>query len=69
MLVPVGDVPALAAAIIALVDEPTRCEQMGRTAVQRITTDFEWERTVSAYLGVYDELLGLALPSGQMDRA
>ncbi len=68
LLVPVADVPALAAAIVALVDDPARCDQMGRTAVQRVTTDFEWERTVSAYLRVYDELLGLAPPSGQMDR-
>ena len=69
LLVPVADVPALAAAIVALVDDPARCDQMGRAAVQRVTTDFEWERTVSAYLGVYDELLGLAPASGQMERA
>ena len=68
LLVPVADVPALAAAVVALLDDPARCEQMGRTAVQRVITDFEWERTVSAYLGVYDELLGLAPCSGQMDR-
>jgi glycosyltransferase involved in cell wall biosynthesis len=68
LLVPVADVPALAAAILALAQDPARCEQMGRAAVQRVTTDFDWERAVSAYLQVYDELLGLAPPSGQMDR-
>jgi sugar transferase (PEP-CTERM/EpsH1 system associated) len=68
LLVPVGDVPALAAAIAALVDDPARCDRMGRAAVQRVTTDFDWERTVSAYLRVYDELLGLAPAAGQMDR-
>ena len=68
LLVSVADVPALAAAIVELLDDPARCDQMGRAAVQRVTTDFEWERTVSAYLGVYDELLGLAPCSGQMDR-
>ena len=68
LLVPVADVPSLAAAIVALVEDPARCEQMGRAAVYRVTTDFDWERTVSAYLQAYDELLGLAPPSGQMDR-
>ncbi len=68
LLVPVGDVPALQAAITELVDDPARCEQMGRAAVLRVTTDFEWERTVSAYLQVYDELLGSAPASGQKDR-
>ena len=58
----------LAAAIVALAEDQARCEQMGRAAVQRVTTDFDWERAVSAYLQVYDELLGLAPPSGQMDR-
>jgi sugar transferase (PEP-CTERM/EpsH1 system associated) len=67
LLVPVADVPALGAAIVALVDDPARCDQMGRAAVQRLTTDFEWERAVSSYLKVYDELLGLAPPSGQME--
>ncbi|RLQ20756.1 TIGR03088 family PEP-CTERM/XrtA system glycosyltransferase [Seongchinamella sediminis] len=69
LLVPVADVPALAAAIAALVDDPVRCEQMGQAAVQRVTRDFDWERTVSAYLGVYDELLGRSQPAGQMERA
>ncbi|MGL4565032.1 MAG: TIGR03088 family PEP-CTERM/XrtA system glycosyltransferase [Halioglobus sp.] len=68
LLVPVADVPALATAIVALAQDPARCEQMGRAAVQRVTTDFDWERAVSAYLQVYDELLGLGPPSGQMDR-
>jgi sugar transferase (PEP-CTERM/EpsH1 system associated) len=68
LLVPVADVPALAAAIVALADDPCLCERMGRAAVQRVTTEFDWERTVSAYLQIYDELLGLAPPSGQMDR-
>ncbi|PLW81531.1 sugar transferase [Kineobactrum sediminis] len=56
-LVPVGDVAALAAAIQTLVDNPVLCERMGRAALQRVQTDFDWERTVANYLQVYDELL------------
>ena len=68
VLVPVADVPALAAAITELVNDPNRCDQMGRAAAQQVRTHFDWERTVSAYLGVYDELLGLNTSSGQMER-
>ena len=68
VLVPVADVPALAAAITELVNDPNRCDQMGRAAAQQVRTHFDWERTVSAYLGVYDKLLGLNPSSGQMER-
>ena len=57
LLVPVGDAQALAEAMLALVQEPARCEQMGRAAIQRIKADFDWERTVATYLRVYDELM------------
>ncbi|MEQ9462271.1 MAG: glycosyltransferase [Haliea sp.] len=57
LLVPVGDAQTLAKAMLGLVDDPARCELMGRAAVARIQTDFDWERTVAAYLQVYDELV------------
>ncbi len=57
LLVPVGDAEALAQAVRELVDDPARCEQMGRAAVRRIQRDFAWERTVESYLDVYDALL------------
>tara|TARA_R110002110_G_scaffold76898_2_gene202300 strand:+ start:11512 stop:12717 length:1206 start_codon:yes stop_codon:yes gene_type:complete len=57
LLVPVGDVQALVHAMLALVEDPARRERMGRAAMARIQTDFDWERTVAAYLRVYDELV------------
>lgn len=62
LLVPVGDAQALARAMLALVQDPARCEQMGRAAMARIQTDFDWERTVAAYLWVYDELMKVGRP-------
>lgn len=57
LLVPVGDAQALAQAMLSLVQDPVRCEHMGRAAIRRIQTDFDWDRTVAAYLGVYDQLM------------
>lgn len=68
LLVPVADASALAGAVVALVDDPARCGEMGRVAVKRITTDFEWGSTVSAYMQVYDELLGIAPHCAAMER-
>jgi len=67
-LVPVGDVSALAHAIISLVDDPGQCGRMGRAAVQRVQSDFNWERTVAAYLQVYDEVLQHPQVQGHTDR-
>tara|TARA_R110002094_G_scaffold53566_5_gene64926 strand:- start:1034 stop:2242 length:1209 start_codon:yes stop_codon:yes gene_type:complete len=62
MLFPVGNVSALSTALLALVENPLRCCQMGRAGLQRVERDFDWERTVAAYLQVYDELLGITHP-------
>jgi len=58
LLVPVGDVTALANALLTLVEDPAQCEQMAHAAVRRVQRDFDWEATVAAYLEVYDVLLG-----------
>ena len=57
-LFPVGDKLALAHAIAALLcDNESRARQ-GNNARYRVCQQFDWSRTVDAYLGVYDELLG-----------
>ena len=57
-LVPVGDPAKLAAAIAALASNEQERARQGKNARQFVCTQFDWERTVGAYLGVYDELLG-----------
>ncbi|MEM6579652.1 MAG: TIGR03088 family PEP-CTERM/XrtA system glycosyltransferase [Pseudomonadota bacterium] len=69
LLVPVADVPALAAAMVAMIDSPEERERMGRCAVKRVTSEFKWENTVSSYLQVYDELLELTTPLHRIEGA
>lgn len=57
LLFPVGDAAALARAIATLIDNPALRQAMGRAAVAHIEQHFDWQRTVSSYLAVYDELL------------
>jgi sugar transferase (PEP-CTERM/EpsH1 system associated) len=64
LLVPAGDTAALAQATRELLDDPARCEQLGRVAAQRARTTFDWDATVAAYLQVYDELLVDVRPRG-----
>ena len=57
-LVRVADDAALASAIAQL----ARCREdslaMGARALDRVRTGFDWRRTVTQYLDVYDELVG-----------
>ena len=64
VLVSVGDVQALSAVLLELLENPARCREMGHAGRQRILRDFDWERTVAAYLQVYDDLLGITHPQG-----
>jgi glycosyltransferase involved in cell wall biosynthesis len=64
VLVSVGDVQALSAVLLGLLENPARCREMGHAGRQRILRDFDWERTVAAYLQVYDDLLGITHPQG-----
>jgi glycosyltransferase involved in cell wall biosynthesis len=57
-LVPVGDCQALANAILSLLQNESERIRQGKNARQRVSQQFDWNRTVNAYLGVYDELLG-----------
>lgn len=58
-LVPVGDSVAMARALGALLDDESDRKRQGANARLRVCERFDWNRTVEAYLGVYDELLDL----------
>jgi sugar transferase (PEP-CTERM/EpsH1 system associated) len=57
-LVPVGDCQALSRALLSLLQNERERVRQGKNARQRVSQQFDWSRTVNAYLGVYDELLG-----------
>jgi glycosyltransferase involved in cell wall biosynthesis len=47
----------LAEAIVALLDDPTRREQMGRKGYERLHRDLNWEKSVEQLLRAYDSAL------------
>jgi glycosyltransferase involved in cell wall biosynthesis len=55
--VPSGDLEAYAAAIISLLDDPSRRECMGRVGTERIRTRFQWEHQKEILLRAYDHVL------------
>jgi glycosyltransferase involved in cell wall biosynthesis len=57
-LVPVSDAQALAEALQGLIESPETRNRMGASGLQKMRQSFDWDSTVAAYLGVYDELLG-----------
>ena len=57
-LVPVSDAQALAETLQGLIESPAARKRMGENGLQKIRQSFDWDSTVEAYLGVYDELLG-----------
>lgn len=59
-LIPTGDPVALAASLAALLKNDEDRTRQGENARQRVCHRFDWDRTVDAYLHVYDELLGRA---------
>jgi glycosyltransferase involved in cell wall biosynthesis len=56
-LVPVGDVPALATALAALVDDPQRRAEMGRRARERAEREGSIAHTVAGYQRLLTELV------------
>ncbi len=58
LLVPVGDVQALAKAIEELVSDPSVAVAMGARGYEKVSARFNWTHTVNEYLGVYDGVLG-----------
>jgi sugar transferase (PEP-CTERM/EpsH1 system associated) len=59
-LVPAADPATLAAAIATLAKNSQLRVRQGVNARQFVCEQFDWGRTVGAYIGVYDELLGLS---------
>lgn len=54
-----GEDPAeTAGAIAALLDDPARRSDMGRVGLARIESELAWSRQATAYVGVFDDLLG-----------
>jgi glycosyltransferase involved in cell wall biosynthesis len=47
---PAGDVPAIAAKVVELLDDPTRRKQLGDTGRRLITEKLSWERQTPIYL-------------------
>lgn len=60
ILFPVGDSRSLSAALVSLAKDSTERARLGANARLRVSQNFDWNRTVSAYLRVYDELSGSA---------
>lgn len=56
-LVPAGDPSALAAAIASLLDDPERCDRMGRAGRERARTEFTWEAVARATTAVYERAM------------
>ena len=66
-LVPVGDIQALSSALAALLHNNEERARQGANARERVCSNFDWDRTVNAYMGVYDELLGNS-PANNLER-
>jgi glycosyltransferase involved in cell wall biosynthesis len=56
LLVPPGDVSALASAIVRLLDDPALSARLGAAARQRAVAEFSLEYVLAAQVGLYAEL-------------
>lgn len=56
LLIPPGDAEALTEAIMWLLDDPVKCEKMGRDARRKVTSQFNIERMVTEYEAFYRDL-------------
>jgi hypothetical protein len=55
-----GDVTGFADAVVALLDDPGRRAALGVAARRRAERVLDWRPQATAYLGVFDDLLGFA---------
>jgi glycosyltransferase involved in cell wall biosynthesis len=56
LLVPFGDVPALAAALRSLLDDPTLAARLGERGRVKTLERFTWERVARAFAGIYESV-------------
>ncbi len=62
--VPPDDIPALAAAIQRLADDPGLCAQLGAGAAKRVDERYAADLQAEAYLNLYGEVIGEARAAG-----
>ena len=67
VLVPPGDVAALAEALEQLHRKPDRAYRLGRTGGERVRAAYTWEAVVDGFEALYDEILGLASVTPEPD--
>ncbi len=60
LLVPPGDVEALAAALEWMESKPEAAGGLGAHGAERVRSEFTWDHVVRSFEAVYDEVLGLA---------
>jgi len=58
LLVPFGDVPALADALRSLLDDPALAARLGERGRAKTLARFTWERVARAFAGIYDGVIG-----------
>ncbi len=63
LVVPPGDAPAIAKAILRLVENRALCEAMGKNARLRLATHFTLEQSIDGHLKLYESLSGIRIPS------
>jgi len=56
-LVPPGDAPALASAIVELIDDPDQCEALAQKGYQRVLDEFTWEKTAIKTVDAYRDII------------
>jgi Glycosyltransferase len=56
MLVPPGQAEAMAAAIISMIDQPARAQEMGHEGRRRIEQQFSLERFITRWSQIYADL-------------
>ena len=57
LLVPAGDVSLLASAIVSLIRDRGRCEEMGKAGYEFVKKNYLWERSMDLMQALYERLI------------